>query len=107
MHTPNVREFITTDWDCYSGAESFPDGSSPLIVDDLPVTIIADTNGIEVNNEHFTFQVSKTTHPQALEPFWNQEIAGLCLLNLAKTWSRMTIEEIKSYCEQHGFVKVL
>ena len=41
MHTPNVREFITTDWDCYSGAESFQDGS-PLIVDDLPVTIIAE-----------------------------------------------------------------
>lgn len=106
MHTPNVREFITPDWDCYSGAESFPDGS-PLIVDDLPVTIIADTNGIEVDSEYFTFQVSKTTHPQALEPFWNQEIARLCILNLAKTWSRMTVEEIKSYCEQHGFVKLL
>lgn len=103
---PNVREFITTDWDCYSGAESFPDGS-PLIVDDLPVTIIADTNGIEVNSEHFTLQVSNTTHPQVIKPFWNQELARLCLLNLAKTWSRMTIEEIKSYCEQHGFVKVL
>lgn len=106
MHTPNVREFIIPDWDCYAGAEPFPDGS-PLIVDDLPVTIISDANGIEINNEHFTFQVNKTTHPQALEPFWNQEIARLCLLNLAKTWSSMTEEEIKSYCEQHGFVKVL
>lgn len=107
MHTPNVREFITTDWDCYSGAESFPDGSSPLIVDDLPVTIIADTNGIEVNSEHFTLQVSNTTHPQVIKSFWDQELARLCLLNLSKKWSRMTAEEIKSYCEQHGFVKVL
>lgn len=106
MHTPNVREFIIPDWDCYAGAEPFPDGL-PLIVDDLPVSIIADANGIEVDSEHFTFQVNKTTHPQALEPFWNQEIARLCLLNLAKTWSSMTPEEIKSYCEQHGFVKVL
>ena len=100
MHTPNVREFIIPDWDCYAGAEPFPDGS-PLIVDDLPVTVI------EIDSEHFTFQVNKNTHPQALEPFWNQEIARLCLLNLAKTWSSMTSEEIKSYCEQHGFVKVL
>lgn len=107
MHTPNVREFITTDWDCYSGAEPFPDGSSPLIVDDLPVNIIADANGIEVNNEHFTLQVSNTTHPQVIKSFWDQELARLCLLNLAKKWSRMTVEEIKSYCEQHGFVKVL
>lgn len=106
MHTPNVREFITPDWYCYAGAESFPDGS-PLIVDDLPVTIIADKNGIEVNNEHFTLQVSKTTHPQVIKSFWDQELARLCLLNLAKKWSRMTAEEIKSYCEQHGFVKVL
>lgn len=106
MHTPNVREFIIPDWDCYAGAEPFLNGS-PLIVDDLPVTIIADANGIEIDSEHFTFQVNKTTHPQALEPFWNQEIARLCLLNLAKTWSSMTVEEIKSYCEQHGFVRVM
>lgn len=106
MHTPNVREFNKFDWNCYSGAIPFQEGS-PLIVDDLPVVIIADMDGIEIGCEHFTFHVTKNTHPQALGTFWNQEIARLCLLNLAKTWSSMAPEEIKNYCEQHGFVKVL
>ena len=106
MHTPNARNFNLHDWDCFAGAEPFQDGS-PLIVDDIPVTIIADANGIEISSETFVYQVNKVTHPQALEPFWNQEIAKLILVNLAKTWSRMTEEEIRIYCEDHGFVKAL
>ena len=106
MHTPNARNFNLHDWDCFAGAEPFPDGS-PLIVDDLPVTLIADANGIEISSETFTYQVNKITHPQALQPFWNQELAKLILVNLAKTWSRMTEEEIRIYCDQHGFVQVL
>lgn len=106
MHTPNVREFNKLDWYNYAGARSFQEGS-PLIVDDLPVTIIGDADGLEIDCEFFTYQVNRVTHPQVIESFWNQEIARLCLLNLAKTWSRMNVAEIGQYCEEHGFVKAL
>lgn len=106
MHTPNIREFNKLDWYSCAGARSFQEGS-PLIVDDLPVAIIGDADGLEIDCEFFTYQVNRDTHPQVIEPFWNQEIARLCMLNLVKTWSRMNVAEIGQYCEEHGFVKVL
>lgn len=47
--TPEIRKFNKMDWMLLSGAESFSDGHSPLIVDNFPnldMTMAADKNGI-------------------------------------------------------------
>ena len=49
--TPEIRKFNKTDWMLLSGAESFSDGHSPLIVDNFPnldMTMAADKNGITI-----------------------------------------------------------
>lgn len=108
MSTPNIREFNAYDWDCFAGAERFEDGAEPLIVNEIDWILLADGNGIEVDFEdHVVYLVNKTTHPEALNPFWNQELARLVLLNLSKKWSHMDTKDIMSYCEDHGFIRVL
>lgn len=52
MKIYKVREFNENDWYMCLGAECFEDGSLPVILDTMDITIVADKTGIEVIDEN-------------------------------------------------------
>ena len=106
MSIPNIREFNALDWNGYAGAERFADGSEPLICVTDDYTILCDNNGVEVDFEDRVYFVTTSTHPEALSPFWTQEIAKMVIANLAKTFSHLTASEAMKYCDEHGWVNI-
>ena len=70
-----VRKFTTSDWQCYSGAEKFLNGSEPLALDielngENTCTILADRNGLELHitgpeEQNFWLKETKLTQLRA------------------------------------------